>query len=76
MRNDLIGPCEVVWSELKGNLKIEFCVIKVSEQIQKDVTNLWVVVCGVSVLSNQKVNICVETPGTESDLQRRWCRKT
>lgn len=77
MGNDLIGPCEVFGRELKGNLGIEYCVIQVSEQIRGGVANLWVVVCGVPVLSNGKVSICVGAPGKKSDdLQRRWRRKT
>ena len=76
MGNDLIGPCEVFGSEFERNLSVEGCISETSEQIQKVAADLWVVICGVPVLSNQKVRICVGAPRVESDLRRRWRRKT
>ena len=76
MGNDLIGPYEVFGSEFEGDLNVEYRVSGVSEQIQKAVADLWVVVCGVPVLSNRKVSICCGCTRNKSDSRRRWRRKT
>ena len=74
--NDLVGPCEVVGSELEGNLNAKHLVSRMSEQMRKDGVNLWVVVRGVPMLSNRKVSVCVGESGAKSGLRRKWRRKT
>ena len=76
MGNDFVGLCEVFGSELKGDLRIEYCVIQRPEQTEGIPTNLWVVVRGVPVLSNPMVMTCVGAPGTENNSRQRWRRKT
>ena len=65
MGNDIISPCEVFGSELEGDLDAVHRVSGSLEQIQRGVSDLWVVVCGVPVLSNRKVSIGVGAPGAK-----------
>ena len=65
MGDDLVGPCEVFRSELEGDLNVTHRVSGTSERIRTCVSDLWVVVCGVPVLSNRKVSICVGAPGAK-----------
>jgi len=63
MGNNIISPCEVFWGELEGNLNAVHRVSGTSEHVQRGVSDLWVVVCGVPVLSNRKVSIRVGASG-------------
>lgn len=74
--NDLICLSEVFGAEFEGDLCVDNRVSETSKRIQNGVADLRVVVCGVPVLSNRKVRICVGVPGVKNDLRRIWRRKT
>ena len=65
MGNDLVGLSEAFWSELEGDLNTARRVSGTSERIRRYVSDLWIVVSGVPVLSNRKVSICVGAPGAK-----------